>query len=393
MATTTSPPDAPSIDNLTVVTDAPAAVDTPADEPPRSRFPVAKFGTFDHGTYGKFSITPAMYEQWGQNLHAALGGRVAIDFDHSPEHGHGTAAAGWIVRLDADDVYVWATVEWTPRGAQAIRDKTYQYISPTFHERYTDEHGNALGHALIGAGLTNRPHLRSLPVLSLSQGEVTIGLGGGDSHIDPYREDLDRRARVLMAERGLDPLEPDDYMQAVEAVSADATIALDEAPATPKPQPKPVRPAPDGDVDEHGYVILDPALDPDELIADPVAAAKAWRVVREERLGDYPDDDRGRARFEDEWRSMLNVRRDLVQTLRLTAYQGEQSRLAFKQRLRDEAHERKQSRKARVEKKRRELQADLDSYAAHLADLEHENEVAVLKAQPMTFDQWRQRQR
>jgi hypothetical protein len=120
--------------------------------------------------YGKFAITQQDVDGWTQNLAETFGGRVAIDFDHSSDRGRGTRAAGWITSIGQVGKLVTADVEWTPRGARAIRRGDYRYISPTFVGRYVDEHGQNRGRALLGAGLTNRPVLRAgMPTLSLSR--------------------------------------------------------------------------------------------------------------------------------------------------------------------------------------------------------------------------------
>jgi hypothetical protein len=120
--------------------------------------------------YGSFKITQSDFDGWSKNLADTFGGRVAIDADHSSDRGGGTRAMGWITGLHQDGKLVNADVEWTPRGAKAIRRGDYRHISPTFVERYRDEHGVNRGRALIGAGLTNRPVLRAgVPALSLSR--------------------------------------------------------------------------------------------------------------------------------------------------------------------------------------------------------------------------------
>jgi hypothetical protein len=119
--------------------------------------------------YGAFKITQDDVDGWQRNLASTFGGRVSIDFDHSSDRGGGTRASGWITGLHQDGKLVTADVEWTKRGAKAIRRGDYRHISPTFVANYTDEHGDKHGKALIGAALTNRPVLRQgMPCLSLS---------------------------------------------------------------------------------------------------------------------------------------------------------------------------------------------------------------------------------
>lgn len=119
--------------------------------------------------YGKFAITQKQVDGWKRNLSDTFGGQVAIDFDHSSDRGSGTRAAAWIKSIDQTGKLITADVEFSKRGARAVRNGDYKYTSPTFVENYTDEHGDKHGPALIGAALTNRPVLRKgMPCLSLS---------------------------------------------------------------------------------------------------------------------------------------------------------------------------------------------------------------------------------
>jgi hypothetical protein len=134
-----------------------------------SKITIARLGTYKDPRWGTFSISEKDFEGWSTNLASTFGGAVSVDFDHSSDRGRGTEAAGWIVGLERQGKDVVADVEWTPRGAAAIRDRSYRHISPTFTSHYVDEFGKDRGRALLGAACSNRPVLRSLPTLSLSR--------------------------------------------------------------------------------------------------------------------------------------------------------------------------------------------------------------------------------
>jgi hypothetical protein len=137
---------------------------------PTSRIVVARLGTYKDPRYGTFQISEKDFEGWSTNLAETFGGRVSIDYDHSSDRGKGTEAAAWITGLERQGKDVIADVEWTPKGAAAIRDGSYKFISPSYTSHYTDETGTDRGRALIGAGLTNRPVLRrGMPTLTLSR--------------------------------------------------------------------------------------------------------------------------------------------------------------------------------------------------------------------------------
>lgn len=83
--------------------------------------------------------------------------RMPLDFDHSEaadtRSGQPVPAAGWVTDLEARPDGVWARVEWTEAGAEAIRRRDYLYISPFF--TYRKSSGQVTG--IINAGLVKQP--------------------------------------------------------------------------------------------------------------------------------------------------------------------------------------------------------------------------------------------
>src|SRR5207245_142337 len=112
-------------------------------------------GTYRDPRYKTFKITAADYEGWRRNLSDTMGGRFSIDYDHSPDRGKGTLAAGSLTSLERSGKDIAGEVEWTPAGAKAIRDGDYKFVSPTFTDSYVDEFGVSHGKALLGAALSN----------------------------------------------------------------------------------------------------------------------------------------------------------------------------------------------------------------------------------------------
>lgn len=151
--------------------------------------------------YGKFSIAQSDVDSWKRNLADVFGGEVSFDFDHSSDRGGGTKAAAWISNIGqsgtAEGSLITADAQFTKAGAKAIRDGDYKYISPTFVENYTDEHGAKHGKALIGGAVTNRPVLRKgMPTLSLSK-DTLDGVAVPSDAASSQRER--KRARKLAA--------------------------------------------------------------------------------------------------------------------------------------------------------------------------------------------------
>ncbi len=159
-------------DRLSFITDAPdpsTLAAAAADDVLSSRIQVAKCGAFKHSRYGRFKVTAQTIDSFTQNFAAGVPtDRLPIDRDHEPDKGGSTAAQGWITQLHPEKDALFATVEWTPAGVQALKDRMFRFISPTWSMNFTDETGEARGPTLLGAALTSRPFF-SMPAVSLSR--------------------------------------------------------------------------------------------------------------------------------------------------------------------------------------------------------------------------------
>lgn len=127
-------------------------------------------GTFYHPEYGQFTIDQKTLSSIVKNFNLGIRGvDLAIDYAHE----NWDIAAGWIKKLElsADGMELYAWVEWTPQGSQKTKDKEYRYLSPEFAFNYEDnETLKKFGPTLLGAGLTNRPCIKSMdPVVNLSE--------------------------------------------------------------------------------------------------------------------------------------------------------------------------------------------------------------------------------
>lgn len=141
-------------------------------------------GMWDAPYHGVFMITPQDLQQYVDNFNndvrassSSIG--LPIDYEHDADGG----AAGWITGLrigqPSDPALasqgvqsLWASVTWTPPGAEAVQGGVYKFISPEFcPEGYIDPEGQLqpLDNVFIGAGLTNRPLLKGLQPVSASE--------------------------------------------------------------------------------------------------------------------------------------------------------------------------------------------------------------------------------
>jgi len=93
---------------------------------------------------------------------------LMIDFSHNSEG----EAAGWIKKLilSEDEKELWAEVDWTPTGKKSLDNKAFKYISADFSFAYKDNESlKDFGPTLFGAGLTNRPVVKQMEPIVLSE--------------------------------------------------------------------------------------------------------------------------------------------------------------------------------------------------------------------------------
>lgn len=101
-----------------------------------------------------------------RSMAAAPGGVLLVDFGHGVQGraDRRSDAAGWITGMQVEGDRVMASVEWTPAGADALRNRSYRFISPVFYNRSDREVV-----LITGAGLVNEPALPQLRQLASKQ--------------------------------------------------------------------------------------------------------------------------------------------------------------------------------------------------------------------------------
>ncbi|MDR1300969.1 MAG: phage protease [Treponema sp.] len=137
-----------------------------AEGPIPSRIQVVPAGTTLIGRDGRVWKNPHPQEVV-RNSVARLG-MLPIDENHATDlaapQGGAAPALGWMKQLCTDTQgAIWAEVEWTDRGREALSKKEYRYLSPVFTSSASGEI-----QAILRAALTNNPNL-SLPALNSEQ--------------------------------------------------------------------------------------------------------------------------------------------------------------------------------------------------------------------------------
>lgn len=125
-------------------------------------------GTYQHPAYGKINITLDRVKQFADNVNNSIRGQqLDIDYDHKE---YGGEAAGWVERAEARPDGLWILVEWTKKAYEAIKSKAYRYFSPEFQDTWIHPStGEKFKDVLFGGGITNRPFLKGIQPLNLSE--------------------------------------------------------------------------------------------------------------------------------------------------------------------------------------------------------------------------------
>lgn len=145
---------------------------------------ITRTGTFHDPRYGEFEITPQMLSAMVSNFNnGVLGQDVFLDVDHDP----GQGAAAKVTELTVDNGRLRARVDWTAFGESAVRDRGFSYLSAEYHENWRDnETGQTHGPVLMGAALTNRPVIKRLDPIQLS--EKSTGGNPTGMHPDLFKK-------------------------------------------------------------------------------------------------------------------------------------------------------------------------------------------------------------
>ena len=135
--------------------------------------------------YGTFSITKENLSRMLSNFRERVPQaptKLPIDYDHlsmDPQKPGDGIAAGWLVDMELRDNgnQLWGLVEWTPKAAEAVAAKEYQFVSPSFSRNYTTKDGQKIGPTLLAAAITNHPFLEGMAPLTLcADGDLAIAL-------------------------------------------------------------------------------------------------------------------------------------------------------------------------------------------------------------------------
>lgn len=188
----------------------------------------ARPGEYVHPTYGKLDFNFERLRRFADGVKSKVRGiDLDIDYDHKSDPAKGAIAAGWVRDAEVRNDGLYLSVEWTEAAAKAIKDKEYRYFSPEFTEEWISPDGTKHTDVVFGGGLTNRPFLKDLLPVNLSEltfkDPVIVPEPEGEKEVD-----LKALAKILGLSEDSD--------------EATVMLKLTERLATPPPAPNPPAP-------------------------------------------------------------------------------------------------------------------------------------------------------
>jgi hypothetical protein len=130
-------------------------------------------GKKEHPVYGVLDFTKKRLQRFADNVKNRVRKiDLDVDYEHKGDVAKGGKAAGWIRDSEVRDDGLWIGVEFTDTAKKEIKAGEWKYLSPEFHDEWTDADGNTFKDVLFGAALTNRPYLKDLLPIAASEAYV-----------------------------------------------------------------------------------------------------------------------------------------------------------------------------------------------------------------------------
>jgi|SRR6185369_1521789 len=166
-------------------------------------------GNYKHPVYGTISIDSEKATRYAESVNNKTRG---IDPSINYNHNNQDIAAGWGKKAEARADGVWLFVEWTNDAATQIQEKKYKYFSAEYEDEWTDPQGNKHTNVIFGGALTNRPFMKNLAPINLSEETYNIAFDLVAAATGKSADDLKGGNSVGLSE--------EDLKKIIEGVSA-----------------------------------------------------------------------------------------------------------------------------------------------------------------------------
>jgi hypothetical protein len=202
---------------------------------------LASVGKYQHPLYGEIDFSPQKLQEFEKNFNDNVRGiDIAIDYDHSSGAGN-TEAAGWIKKVVFDKTLgkLRGLVKFTDTAFQKIKEGAYRYFSPEYRDEWENATGTKFKNVLFGGGITNRPFLKDLLPINLSE----LTFNEPPTQEPPKENEVDpKQLSELAVQIGLSADATQEQVDARCALIKQLAEAFPQGPPKPDPTPEPPKP-------------------------------------------------------------------------------------------------------------------------------------------------------
>lgn len=241
-------------------------------DPATSWIHALPFGTYQHPVYGEMVFDASKLTALANSVTTKVRGiDPDIDYDHKADAAKGNQAAGWVKNAEVRGDGLYLQIDWTASAAAEIKEQKYRYFSADFADEWTDAQGVVHKDVLLGGGLTNRPYMKNLVPVNLSE----LRFDEPPTQTAPPKGD-EVDAKQLRAALGLSETATDAEVTAklTEGVTAISTVTtLTEKTATLEAEVKQLK-DPTGGVDPALRQLVDSSPAVAKMLADMEAQKK-----------------------------------------------------------------------------------------------------------------------
>ena len=188
----------------------------------------------DSNSGTKVKVTEATIDNLIRSFDEKVRGQdLDVDYEHKRDPNHGSDAAGWFGEVQKRDhempdgkkvKSLWMKPKsWTPEAQEDIRSGKRKYFSIEFHDWKNPETGKFFKDVLFGGALTNRPAVKYLAPVTLSEGKETAAKAQKTTKgATPMQ-----KVKAMLASMGV-MLSEDASAEVIEYAAADKIKALSE---------------------------------------------------------------------------------------------------------------------------------------------------------------------
>lgn len=180
------------------------------------------FGQYKHPLFGVIDASLTKINGLADSVKKKVRGiDPSINLNHDNESPDGAAA--WVKDAQVRSDGLWLFVDFVKDAAAKVKEKKFKYFSIEFADEWEDPQGNIFKDVVVGGALTNRPFMKNLVPINLSESVI-------DNAFDLVSGITGKTTESLKG----DTMKPEELQAIIDGVTAKLTEQL-----TPKKDDQP----------------------------------------------------------------------------------------------------------------------------------------------------------